>query len=120
MEPTLRPMRASDMIKQSKYILPKFYGVVAELDGEEIGSCSVVWGDKGRAYLSLESTDKLKQKPVFMIKVVRSLIEGATKSGDLYTIEDKDEPTSRRLLEFLGFRPTGEDINGERILSWQR
>lgn len=109
-------MRATDMVKQSKYIMPQFYGVVAEMDGEEIGSCSIVWGVKGRAYLSLESTDKLKQKPVFMIKTVRKLIEGATRSGELYTIEDKDESTSKRLLEFLGFKPTGEDIEGDRVL----
>lgn len=109
------------MVKQSRLILPKFFGVVVVSDeGKDIGSGSVVWGIKGRPYLSLEITDELRQKPVFMVKAAKQLIAQAIEEdGELFTIEDKDEPTSPRFLSFLGFVPTGEEIQGERVLKWQ-
>lgn len=117
---TLRKMTARDMVKNSLYIIPKFFGVVVVKDGRDIGSGSVVWGDGGLAYLCLEITDELRQYPIFMVKTAKSLIEGATLSGELFTIEDKEEPTAPRFLEFLGFKPTGEVKDGERILSWRK
>lgn len=120
--PSLRRMRAADMVKQSKFTLPRFFGVVVVSDdGREIGSGSVVWGIKGRPYLSLEITDELRQKPVFMVKAAKQLIEQAIEeAGEVFTIEDKDEPTAPRFLSFLGFVPTGENVQGERVLKWQR
>jgi hypothetical protein len=119
--PSLRPMRATDMVKQTKYVIPQFFGVVVVLEGRDIGSGSIVWGDDGRAYLCLEITEELRQKPVFMVKVARDLIAAAIKAnGELFTIEDKEEPTSERFLAFLGFTPTGESRDGERVLQWLR
>lgn len=119
-KPTLRRMRARDMVKLSRYIVPKFVGVVVMLGEQEIGSGSIVWGDGNRPFLSLEITEELRKRPVFMVKVAKQLIEAGTMDGDLYVLEDKDEPTSKRFLEFLGFKPTDEEINGERVLKWQR
>ncbi len=114
-------MRARDMVKESRYILPKFVGVVVMNEGRDIGSGSVVWGDGDRPFLCLRISDELRRFPVFMVKTARQLIAATMQAaGELYTVEDKDEPTSRRFLEFLGFVDTGETINGERVLKWQR
>jgi hypothetical protein len=114
-------MRASDVVKQSKFVLPKFFGVVVLEGDREIGSGCVVWGVKNRPYLSLEITPELRTNPIFMVKAARQLIkEAIEEAGELFTIEDKDEPTAPRFLSFLGFEPTGEEIQGERVLKWQR
>ena len=120
-EPTLRKMRAVDMVKLSKIVLPKFFGVVVMMDGSEIGSGSIVWGDEGRAYLCLENTEKLRRKPIFMVKTSKDLIGAALEAGvELFSVEAANEPTSKRFMEFLGFKPTGELKNGERVLKWQQ
>lgn len=109
-------MRARDVVKFTKICVPQFFGVVAVEDGEDIGHCAIIWGDKGRPYMCLEITEKLRQKPVFMVKVAKDVINAAIQSGELFALEDKEEPTSQRLLAFLGFRDTGEVMNGERVL----
>lgn len=120
-QPTLRKMRAVDMVKHSKFVIPQFFGVVVELDGKEIGSGAIVWGVGERFYLCLEITDELRRKPVFMVKVARNLIDAAiTAKNELFVIEDDDEPTSKRFLEYLGFKPTDETIEGKRILRWHQ
>lgn len=113
---SLRTMRATDMVKYSRYVLPRFYGVVVMRGTREIGAGAIVWGDKGRPYLSLEITEELRGLPIFMTKVAKSLIKAAlVAGGEIYTIEDSGEPTSARWLERLGFRPTDERINGDRL-----
>lgn len=117
---TLRPMKNRDMARLAKYQLPKFFGVVFVEDGKDIGSGAVVF-DQGRALLSLEITDELRQKPLQIIKVGKKLIEGATQNGgELFAVQQDDEPTAGRLLGFLGFKPTNEMKNGGRIYQWQR
>lgn len=119
--PETRPMRRTDMVKESRFIVPKFVGVVVMHEGRDIGSGSIVWGDDDRPYLSLRITDELRKFPVFMVKTARKLIEATIQvNGELYTLEDKEEPTAPRFLEFLGFVDTGETIQGERVLKWQR
>jgi hypothetical protein len=119
--PSLRPMRRSDMVKESRFIVPKFVGVVIVHEGRDIGSGSIVWGDGGRPYLSMGITDEFRKFPVFMVKTAKMLIEASMQAnGELYTVEDKEEPTAPRFLEFLGFVDTGETIQGERVLKWQR
>ena len=120
-EPTLRRMRAVDMVKLSKITLPKFFGLVVMMDGDEIGSGSIVWGDENRAYLCLEITEKLRQKPIFMVKTAKALINAALEAGvELFSVEAASEPTSIRFMEFLGFKPTDEMKKGERVLKWQQ
>ena len=120
-EPSLRRMTAMDVVRIVKVAVPKFYGVVAVLNGKDIGSAVIVWGDKERFYLCLEITDALREKPVFMFKVAKSLVKaGVAATGELYAIEQADEPTAPKLLERLGFKPTDELANGERVLKiWQ-
>jgi hypothetical protein len=114
--PSLREMRPTDMVKFSKYCIPKYYGVIAVEDGKDIGAAAIVWGDKDRAYLSLEITDELRKHPAFMHRVAKKLTKAGSQTGELFTIEDADEPSAAKWLERLGFRPTGELINGERVL----
>jgi hypothetical protein len=109
------------MARMAKYALPQFYGVVGVLDGKDIGAGAIVWGDGRRPYLCMEITDTLRAHPIFMHRVAKSLIKAALAvCGELYTIESADEPTAQRWLQQLGFVPTGEFINGERLLTWQK
>lgn len=109
------------MVKQSRYVLPKFYGELILQDGQEIGSVSIIWADGKRPFLCLQITEKLRKLPVFLVKIGKRFIAAAMETeGQLFTLEDKDEPTSRRFLEFLGFADTGERINDERVLTWQK
>ena len=117
-----RRMRARDMAEQAKYVLPKFYGEVVVKDGRDIGSVSIVWMPHDRRpFLCLQITDELRKAPVFLVKIGKRFIAAAMSTeGQLFTLEDKEEPTSRRFLEYLGFKPTGETIEGERVLTWQK
>lgn len=120
MTPTLRKARAQDVIRFSKWSVPRFVGVVAELDGQFIGSGVVVWGDKNRPILCLEITEELRKRPVFLHKTTLDLMHAVASSVDvLYTMQSRNEPTAGRWLERLGFKDTGETVNGERLLSWR-
>lgn len=111
-------MRARDMVKFSRYTVPRFAGVVAEIDGEEIGAAAIVIGVGGRPFLSLEITDKLRRFPVFMHRTARQLTDlGVSQLGELYAIEDTRETGAGRWLQRLGFVPTDERIDGERVYS---
>ena len=66
------PRADADLLKQA---------LVVMMDGEEIGSGSIVWGDGNRAYLCLEITEKLRQKPIFMVKTAKALINAALEAG---------------------------------------
>jgi hypothetical protein len=115
--PKLRTMRARDMVKHSRFIIPRFAGVVAELDGREIGAASIVIGDGQRPFLSMEMTDEILRKfPIFMHRTARMITEvGLSQLGELYAIESSREPGAGRWLRRLGFVPTEEFIGGERI-----
>lgn len=116
---SLREMRPTDMVKFSKYGMPRYYGVMLQEDGEDIGAGAIVWGDKDRPFLCLEITDRLRARPSFMHRVAKKLVyAGVQACGELFVIEEKDEPTSPKWLDRLGFKPTGELMNGERLLQW--
>lgn len=115
-----RKMRARDMVRFSRYVLPKFFGEMVMNDGREIGAVAIVWKDT-RAFLCLEITDELRRFPVFLVKIGHRFINAAIAAGcELFTLEDKEEVTSKRFLEFLGFADTGEVIDGERVLQWRK
>ena len=114
--PKLRDMRARDMVKLSRYTVPRFAGVIVELGDEEIGAAAIVIGIGGRPFLSAEISDKLRRFPVFMHRTARWITElGVSQLGELYAIENTDEITADRWLRRLGFVPTDERIEGERV-----
>jgi len=116
---SLREMRPTDLVKYTKLCVPKYMGVMVIEDGKDIGAGCIVWGDKNRAYLSLEITPELRKHPAFMHRVAKNLVKAGAETGELYTIESADESTAAKWLERLGFRPTGELMNGERLLQWR-
>lgn len=116
--PKLRDMRARDMVKFSRYTVPRFAGVIAELDGKEIGAAAIVIGIGGRPFLSMEITDTLRRFPIFMHRTAKRLTDvGVSQLGALYAIEASIEPTAERWLQRLGFVLTDELIGGERVFT---
>ena len=118
--PELRDMRATDIVKHSRYVVPRFAGVVAEIDGREIGAAAIVIGDGGRPFLCLEISDELRRYPNFMHRVALKMTQaGVEQMGSLYTIMDENEPTSERWLNRLGFADTGETVEGRKVFKWR-
>lgn len=117
--PKLRNMRARDMVKHSRYTVPRFAGVVAELEGREIGAAAIVIGIGNRPFLSLEITDELRRFPIFMHRTAKQLTDaGVSQLGRLYAIEDTREPGAGKWLERLGFVPTDELIEGGKVYEY--
>ena len=120
MTPHLRDMRAVDLVKITKIVLPPFVGWVIMLGDEEIGYGCVVWTPDGRAFLNFDITDKLRKFPVFIHRTARKIIFAAAQVGAVYALEDRNEPTAAGWLKKLGFEFTGEIVGEERIMAWQR
>lgn len=117
----LRPMKPTDLVKYSRVIAPRrFIGVMVVEDGEDIGCGVITWGMPRKAWMTMESSERLLKHPRMIVRVGKMLISAAANSGvPLYTIEDKG-PKAAKLLHWLGFRDTGDKANGtERILIWK-
>lgn len=117
--PSVREARPSDVAKFSPFMLPvRFAGVAVEEAGEVIG-IGIIVAAKGRAYLTMGWTDALKAHPFLIHRTTLMVIGWAKKVGlALHTIEQSDEPGAPRWLAKLGFKDTGERLNGERVLLW--
>jgi hypothetical protein len=114
-------MTAEDMVKLSRYVLPRFVGKVAEIDGKFYCACCIVWAPDGRAFLCLDASDKFARSAVFLHRHARLFIQEVAQVLDvIYTVETAAVPTAKMWLERLGFLPTGNLIQGERELVWQR
>lgn len=117
----IRPMRARDIVKFSRFHIPEFIGYIGETsEGEFLGAVAIVWGKNDRAYLCLELTEAIRRKPILMNKWGKAMIRAAKEAGcELYTIESANEPTASRWLKRLGFVPTGEFQGSEGVWKWQ-
>jgi hypothetical protein len=113
-------MRAKDVVKFSRFYVPRFIGYVAEREGEFLGAVCIVWGKNDRAFLCLELSDEIRRRPILMNRYGKMMIKAAHQAGtELYTIESSAEPSAPRWLQRLGFRPTDELQGLERIWRWQ-
>jgi hypothetical protein len=111
----LRPARARDVAKVTRYGLPKFVGVVAEENGETIGIGLILFID-GRAMVTFDKTERLRQLPRLMTRIGFILVKAGRKAcGDLFVIQDAHEEGSERWLAKLGFQPTDERMAGEKV-----
>lgn len=112
---SLRPARASDVVKVTRYILPKFAGVVCEEDGETIGTGLVIFVE-GRAMVTFDKTERMRQMPRLMARIGFNLVKAArTACGEVFVVQDGREAGSARWLAKLGFNPTDELISGEKV-----
>lgn len=117
----LREARAKDIIKFTRFAVPRQYvGYVAEEDGEAVGLAVIMYGALDRFWLTLDTTEKLRQKPFLLHRVAKNLVKLGVSAGDLYAVQDHKEPTSEQWLTRLGFRDTGEVFEGERVFRWHQ
>lgn len=114
----LRPARATDIVKFTKYHLPTRYsGIVCEEDGEVIGMGAIIIGDKKRPWVVLDMLPEMRNKKVTLHRVGRDIVRAGVKAfGKVYVMRDQREPTSKGWLERLGFRETGEIYRGEIVM----
>jgi hypothetical protein len=117
---SIREARPTDVVKYAKHTSPLwFYGIIGEENGVDIAMGVLVWAASGKVYLCLDYHEEAKQHPVFMHRIAKMLTETAGKiCGSVYTLEASKEPTASKWLAKLGYTPTGETLNGERVLSW--
>lgn len=110
-----------DMVRLSKYRLPQFVGKVAELDGEFYCACCIIWGEDKRPFLCFDASEKFPKAATFLHRQARLFIQEVAQVLDvIYTLESSDIPTATTWIRRLGFEPTNEVLNGERVLSWRR
>lgn len=114
----LRPARARDVVKFTRYYLPaRYVGIVCEEDGEVIGMGAIIIGDKDRPWVVLDVTPRMREKKVTLHRVGRLIVDAGVKAfGKVYVMQDRREPTSKAWLERLGFRETGEVHRGEIVM----
>lgn len=113
----LREMRPTDLVKLTKLISPMFiYGQVAEVDGEIVGGGCVVYGRMGRPWACLHGSDDVKVRPVTVVKaMIAGLKECQKHVPEIYAMQENE-----RLLKWLGFKETGEEIDGHKVMKWKQ
>ncbi len=112
----LREARAIDVVKVTRYALPRFVGVVAEEDGEMIGIGLVLFVKGRRPFVTFDKTARLRQMPRLMARIGFKLVKAAVQAcGEVYVMRNSQEPGSDRWLDRLGFQPTDERIAGETV-----
>lgn len=114
----IRPARAMDVVKFTKYRLPERYaGVVCEEDGEVIAMGLIIYGALKRPWVALDITPKMREKKATLHRVGKTLVEAGVKAfGCVYVMRDPDEPGAKAWLERLGFKDTGEIYRGEAVM----
>lgn len=116
---SIRPMRNRDFARFAKRLVPDFVGYIAEMDGEEIGAGAIVW-QSGRPFLCFDPKEALLKMPVRLHRFAKKFIAAAIKAnGELYTVETANEPRAGKWLRCLGFCPTDEILNGQKVWKWQ-
>jgi len=117
----IREARPRDILRFSKFVMPRYVGMVVEDGGEFRGLVAVVWGEKNRPFLVFEITDAIRAKPHFLHRGALRFM--AMVAGDfpvIYTQASNAEATSTRWLKRLGFEETDEILGGERVFKWQQ
>lgn len=117
----IRPARARDILRFSRFTIPQFVGWVGEEDGKFLGASVVVWRTPEMPILCLEITPELRRRRMLLHRFARQFIDTVAKQLEvLYTMESPEEPTANRWLKRLGFEDTGERLNGERLYRWRK
>lgn len=112
----LREARAVDVVKVTKYALPRFVGVVAEEDGETIGVGLIIFAKGRRPFVTFDKSERLRQMPRLMARIGFKLVKAAMQAcGEVYVMRDSRELGADRWLDRLGFQPTDERIAGETV-----
>lgn len=114
----IRPMRYRDMARFSPRYLPDdFVGLVGETDGDLVGAVCILVLD--RPILCFEITPALRNRRFLLHRMAKMMVRAGLSAFDqLWTQQDLSEPTSERWLRRLGFSPSDEYRNGERL--WQQ
>jgi len=118
----VRPGRARDLVKHTKYMLPAhFIGVVAEDAGEVKGAGWIIFDDDGVGWVCFEGDRDVLARKTMIARASKRLVGAAQEVCDeLRTLEQADWLNGSRWLSWLGFKPTGEVRDGMRVLEWQK
>ncbi len=110
----IRPARARDVVRFSRYKLPQhFIGLAAESAGEVLGVGVIIF-QSGRAFACFEQAGRL---PAIMLhRMGRKLIRAASATGELFAQCEGED----RWLVRLGFQPTDEVLHGARVYRYER
>lgn len=114
----VRLARAKDIVSKTRILLPEhFVGYVFELDGRRVAMCWAGWDKQDRPFLFCELESEGRKYKYRIARWSKRFIE-ALKAvcEELYTIEDNREPGSTKWIEWLGFKPTDERVDGMRVM----
>lgn len=117
---TLTPVTAAEL-RAFYGELPRFTirGVAIRQDGELVAIAGVTRGPYGWAAFS-DIQDGVKVPKMTVWRVARAVLHWLTPTpGNVLALASRGWPNAERFLERLGFRPIGQDANGERIFQWR-
>lgn len=115
---SLRQARASDVVRVTKFALPPAAGLVAEENGETIGT-GLILVVNGRAIVTFDMAERMRHYPRLFVRIGFMLVEAGIQAfGELFVVQDSREPGSMKWLKRLGFTPTDETMSGEQV--WKR
>lgn len=110
--------RATDIVKRTKFILPDHYiGYVIEQNDQFMGMGWAMWDKDERPFVFFEIADEAREYKYRIGRWSRRFLAVLKNTCDVvYTLEDKREPGSQKWIEWLGFKPTEEVIEGMRVM----
>lgn len=114
--------RATDIVRKTRFVMPDhFVGYVFyKDDGRQVGMCWCGWDVRNRPFLFCELEPegrKYKYRIGRWSKRFMDLV--STVCDEVYTLEDTREEGSTEWIEWLGFEPTDERVNGMRVMKCQ-
>jgi hypothetical protein len=92
------------------------YAYVGEDDGALRGAGGLAWS-QNRCWLWYQVIDTDPAYALPVIRKARALMDLAASLGEeeVYVFRDEAFATSEKLLRILGFRPTGEMLDGHEV-----
>lgn len=112
----IREARATDLQKLIKVCVPTLvYGQVAVENDEIIGAGWVVYGREGKPWACFHSTPELREYP---IGVTRALLRGIEETKKY--LPEIFVMSEGKLAGWLGFKDTGREIEGLKVMIWQQ
>lgn len=117
----VRPARPRDILRFSRFVMPRFVGYVAEDEEGFAGMGAIIWGEQKKPFICTEIAERLRGKRYFLHRNALWFMTTVAPHFDVvYAQASSNEPTSLRWLKRLGFEETDETMNGERVLTWRR
>lgn len=99
---------------------PHWIGFACEADGEVCGFGGLYEAVDGRWWAMVQRRPGVR-RPLAMMRAARAVLETAGAADvPVHALADRDIEGAQKFLDHLGFRKTGETIEGYEVHQWAR